>query len=106
MMETSDNSPGASVRIAKWSRNALGKEERFYSQSRVGDCRMDMWSASQRRFSRVLKDDFWVAHGSLVVRAWLTPDHFRLMSSLANPEADHGFSDQESGPLLRHRPVR
>src|SRR6478736_2230595 len=38
----------------------------------VGDCRMDMRSASQRRFSRVLKDDFWVAHRSLVVRAWLT----------------------------------
>jgi hypothetical protein len=73
MMETADNSAGASVQVAKWSRNSLGKEERFYSQMRsVGDCRMDMWSASQRRFSRVLKDDFWVAHGSLVVRAWLT----------------------------------
>ena len=51
MMVTSDNSPGASVQIAKWSRNSLGKEERFsLAEPSGGDCRADMWWQANAAF--------------------------------------------------------
>ena len=36
-----------------WKMELSGKEERFsLADAEWGDCRMDMWSASQRRYSR------------------------------------------------------